>query len=179
VSARQLSILLMASLALVACSSSDNTNKAATSETTTSAPSVTTLGPTTTIARIPFAAGLAAIQQSLAAAKGDPCKLYNFPKGLQALKNPATEDESKAAVTVLTTYFMDIADVLADDHPTQAASLRSATTKYTQAAEKANYDLTEPSVNDVTDEKGFQQAYVIFQQENANCAATSVTTVGR
>jgi hypothetical protein len=176
---------MLAGLTLViACGGCDDTSKggkaqaSSTSTTGVTAPGVTS----TTKPRIPFAQGVTQMQAALVAAKGDPCRLYNFPTQLQSIDNPSTADEGKTATEMLTTYFMEVADVMQSQHPSQATALRTEATKYSAAAAKVNYNLTDPSVNSESNDKAFQQAFATFQQENSNCgdgSSTTTTTVGK
>jgi hypothetical protein len=175
---RQLSILVLVGLTLVAaCGSSTSSAKSG----STTSRTVNTSNPkgsgatTTTKPKTSFATGFPEMQQTLAAAKGDACKLYAFSNVLNSVENPATTAENKEAVGILAQYFMDIADVLAPDHPTEADSLRTETTKFTQQAQAANYNLDDPSLSALNDQP-FQQAFATFQQETSSCSTP--TTAG-
>jgi hypothetical protein len=171
---------MLAGLTLAAaCGSSDDGSKSDSKSATTVSPTVAAPGVTTTTKpRIPFATGLAQMQATLAAAKGNACKLYNFSNDLQTVDNPSTPDESKAAADILAAYFMDIADVMQPDHPTQSTDLRNETNKFIAQAAKANYNLNDPSVNALNNDASFKQAFALFQQQNSSCATTT-TTAGK
>ncbi len=175
-SVRRVSILLLAGISVLAACNSTGGNAKDTSTTrrtvSTSNPTAGPTSSTTTEPRTPFATGFPQMQQTLAAAKGDPCKLYDFSAVLNSVSNPETTDEKKEAVDVLVQYFGDIADVLQTDHADEAASLRSETAKFSQQAAAANYNLEDPSLSALND-KPFQQAFATFQQVASGCATTT------
>jgi hypothetical protein len=147
-SARRTLALLLVCLtvpALVACS--DDPDEGSKASTTTAAPdnaSGSTEAPPTTSEQLPFAEGVAQMNQNLEAATGDVCALV-ASLGTVNVADPTNPDEAKQAVDVVVKYL----DAIADAAPDEAAPLHKAADDFQAEAEAANYDVAALSESQV------------------------------
>ena len=130
--------------ALVSCS--DDPDEGAKESTTTVAPDGNTADtdPPTTLAQLPFAEGVAKMNDNLDAAAGDVCALVQS-LGTLNVADPTTPEEGKQAVEIVTKYLNAIADAA----PDEAGALHGAADEFAAEAEAANYDVTALSESQV------------------------------
>ena len=136
-SARRSLALLLVCLtvpALAACGAAGDVDAKGT---TTTAASNTTEAPPTTVPQVPFAEGVATMNNNLEASKGDVCKLVQSLSTVN-VADPANAEEAKQAVEVVVAYL----DAIADAAPDEAATLHKAADDFQAEGEAAGYDVS-------------------------------------
>jgi hypothetical protein len=140
---RTLALLLACLIPLVASCGGDSkddsaggtTTSASAPQTITGDTSATTQTTQTTQPQLGVAEGVAKLNQSIDAAKGDRCALAKIVQTLN-IAVPTNADQTKQAVAAVVRYF----NVLADAAPDQAAVLRKAASGLEAEAKAAGYD---------------------------------------
>jgi hypothetical protein len=137
---RTLALLLVCLVpVVVSCGGDKKADSAGATTTSASAPQTIT-GDTsattqTTQPQLGVAEGVAKLDQSIDAAKGDECALAKVVQSLN-IAVPTNADETKQAVAAVVRYF----NALADAAPGQATVLRKAASGLDAEAKAANYD---------------------------------------
>lgn len=97
--------------------------------------------PDSTQPKVPFDEGVAKLQDSIDAAKGDTCELFKVYSGEFNVEDPTTPDQVRQAIDLTVSLFSAIADAAPADQAAAKDKISSGVTTMRSAMEAANYSV--------------------------------------